>query len=249
VRPICYRPSYCDDTAVCGRRWGVGVMWTLFGSAVTCPDCLRALAPTSGAAHPSPGASAGVPEPGAGDAGGVPRVTTHAFAESSFPWALACKRAAASLPNTDIIAPPASADIDCPECLAVVAASCVHLYDDVSHSSTRCGDPGREITHTPEYVTCWRCRLFANLPPLASPPPSPIEPRAEARARSGGPPAHYDLDPEPMAAIQGWGLSFCLGSAVKYIARADRKGSPVEDLRKAIDCIEREIEWRERGGR
>lgn len=35
---------------------------------------------------------------------------------------------------------------------------------------------------------------------------------------------------EPIKAIQGWGLDFAPGSAVKYIARAGRKGDAVQDL-------------------
>ena len=49
-------------------------------------------------------------------------------------------------------------------------------------------------------------------------------------------PRHYaDLDPEPIDVIEGWGLGFSLGNAVKYIARAGRKpGEAAEaDLAKA----------------
>jgi hypothetical protein len=55
---------------------------------------------------------------------------------------------------------------------------------------------------------------------------------------------HYvDLDPMPIEVIEAWGLRYGLGAAVKYIARAGRKPgvSAVEDLRKAIWFIEREI--------
>lgn len=62
-------------------------------------------------------------------------------------------------------------------------------------------------------------------------------------------PAHYSaLTPEPIAAVEGWGLGFCLGSALKYIARAGRKPgeTALEDLRKARWHISREIERLER---
>jgi len=60
-------------------------------------------------------------------------------------------------------------------------------------------------------------------------------------------PAHYkSLDPEPIAAIEGWRLGFCLGNAVKYIARAGRKGDAIEDLRKARWYLDREITSLER---
>jgi hypothetical protein len=54
---------------------------------------------------------------------------------------------------------------------------------------------------------------------------------------------HYQrLNPEPITVIEDWGLNFRLGNAVKYISRAGYKGgSGVEDLRKAVTYIEREI--------
>jgi hypothetical protein len=39
-------------------------------------------------------------------------------------------------------------------------------------------------------------------------------------------------------------MNFCLGNAMKYIWRADLKGNPVEDIRKAIWYLERELERR-----
>lgn len=48
-------------------------------------------------------------------------------------------------------------------------------------------------------------------------------------------------------AIEDFELGYNLGCAWKYIARAGRKTTdPREDLRKAIHCIEREIECYER---
>jgi hypothetical protein len=41
-------------------------------------------------------------------------------------------------------------------------------------------------------------------------------------------------------------MIFCLGNAMKYLWRAGLKGNAVEDLRKAIWCIEREIKRLER---
>ncbi len=40
-------------------------------------------------------------------------------------------------------------------------------------------------------------------------------------------------------------LGFCLGNVVKYVARADRKGKPLEDLKKAAWYLNREIQQRE----
>lgn len=38
------------------------------------------------------------------------------------------------------------------------------------------------------------------------------------------------------------GRGFCLGNTVKYIARAGKKGDRVEDLKKALWYLQREIE-------
>lgn len=55
-------------------------------------------------------------------------------------------------------------------------------------------------------------------------------------------PAHYNVgNIEVIDAIEDWGLNFCLGNAVKYIARADHKGEPVEDLQKAVFYLNHEI--------
>ena len=44
-------------------------------------------------------------------------------------------------------------------------------------------------------------------------------------------------------------MSFPLGSAVKYIVRADKKGNPIQDLEKAIECLRREVEKRKGGAK
>ncbi len=69
--------------------------------------------------------------------------------------------------------------------------------------------------------------------------PSMIEPDDDIEM-----PHHYveGRKYEPRKVIYDWALNFNLGSAVKYIARAGRKGDAVKDLRKAIKFIEFEIE-------
>ena len=47
---------------------------------------------------------------------------------------------------------------------------------------------------------------------------------------------------EPKDVIRDWRLNFNLGSALKYIARAGRKGDIVEDLEKAREYLDFEIE-------
>ena len=39
-------------------------------------------------------------------------------------------------------------------------------------------------------------------------------------------------------------MSFCLGNAIKYIWRCDHKGQPIQDLKKAVAYLEREIDRR-----
>lgn len=64
-------------------------------------------------------------------------------------------------------------------------------------------------------------------------------------------PSHYGGadDPfEPIKVIEAWALGFCLGNAVKYIARAGRKPgeSELDDLRKARWYLDRQIQRIER---
>lgn len=60
-------------------------------------------------------------------------------------------------------------------------------------------------------------------------------------------PAHYggDTTYEVIKVIEAWELnkSFCLGNAVKYIARAGKKhDNNIEDLKKAAWYLNREID-------
>lgn len=57
-------------------------------------------------------------------------------------------------------------------------------------------------------------------------------------------PSHYCYSKyEPKDVIREWGLNFNLGSAVKYIARAGRKDDIIQDLSKAKQFLEFEIEY------
>lgn len=58
-------------------------------------------------------------------------------------------------------------------------------------------------------------------------------------------PKHYGGKDDPYEAIkviEAWGLGFHLGNAVKYISRAGKKDSLVQDLKKAKWYLERVIE-------
>jgi len=62
-------------------------------------------------------------------------------------------------------------------------------------------------------------------------------------------PPHYggeDNTYEAIKVIEAWELGFNLGNAVKYIARADHKGTPIIGLHKARWYLDREIANRER---
>lgn len=57
---------------------------------------------------------------------------------------------------------------------------------------------------------------------------------------------HYNLHPSGVECITiAKHMNFCLGSALKYILRVDNKGTPIQDLRKAIQFLEYEIERRQ----
>lgn len=57
-------------------------------------------------------------------------------------------------------------------------------------------------------------------------------------------PSHYaeGRKYEPKDVIRDWQLNFNLGSAVKYVARAGRKDDIVQDLKKAQEFIQFEID-------
>ncbi len=56
-------------------------------------------------------------------------------------------------------------------------------------------------------------------------------------------PPHYTRSAiEPIAVIEAWNLGFHAGNVIKYIARADHKGSKLDDLRKARWYLDRAIE-------
>jgi hypothetical protein len=58
-------------------------------------------------------------------------------------------------------------------------------------------------------------------------------------------PPHYKQGGiETIDVIEAWGLGFCLGNVVKYISRAEHKGSAIQDLEKAFWYLKHEIERR-----
>ena len=62
-------------------------------------------------------------------------------------------------------------------------------------------------------------------------------------------PPHYTKGKiEPIEVIEDWGLGYCDGAALKYIARYKRKGDPLSDLKKARWYIDRLISGLEPNG-
>lgn len=57
------------------------------------------------------------------------------------------------------------------------------------------------------------------------------------------PPAHYPAGAyEVWNVIEAWGLGFNLGNVLKYVARAGKKGPALDDLIKARNYLNRQID-------
>lgn len=135
---------------------------------------------------------------------------------------------------------------------------------------TECADCGGEVWHTgkrcfnctakrapemfeeprgplPVPVECAGCRrdvwnlLPGNLCMYCKPANKPAKPDNVQR------PKHYVSHPSGVECITiTEHLNFCLGNAIKYIWRAGLKGKELEDLKKAVWYIQREIARREK---
>lgn len=55
------------------------------------------------------------------------------------------------------------------------------------------------------------------------------------------PPHYRSCKIEPIDVIEAWGLDFCLGNCIKYIARHGKKASALLDLQKARWYLDRAI--------
>jgi hypothetical protein len=72
--------------------------------------------------------------------------------------------------------------------------------------------------------------------------------RAEAQPDNVDHPSHYNWLPNGIEVIDiTEHFNFRTGNALKYIMRADHKGKPVEDIRKAIWYLQRELDARQKG--
>jgi hypothetical protein len=82
-----------------------------------------------------------------------------------------------------------------------------------------------------ELVTCPSCLMIQWPPENPGPPHDPVNH-----------PAHYQAGGiEAVDVIEAFGLGYHLGNVVKYVLRAGRKGSALEDAKKAKWYLERAI--------
>jgi hypothetical protein len=88
----------------------------------------------------------------------------------------------------------------------------------------------------PPKVTRWE-----DVPPVAN------EGADRALSDPVNAPAHYRSHPSGIECIEVTEhMGFLIGNAIKYLWRADLKHDAIEDMRKAIWYIQREIDKRER---
>lgn len=66
---------------------------------------------------------------------------------------------------------------------------------------------------------------------------------ADLESSSVDHPKHYHSQSgvEVIDAIEAWGLGFCLGNVIKYVARSGHKNNTREDLQKALWYLMREL--------
>lgn len=78
---------------------------------------------------------------------------------------------------------------------------------------------------------------------------SPHDHHAQWQTDNVNHPPHYNEHPSGVECIRiTEHLNFCIGNAIKYLWRAGRKGDAVQDLRKAVWYIEREINRLQQNG-
>lgn len=70
---------------------------------------------------------------------------------------------------------------------------------------------------------------------------TPVEPAPVVEAVAH--PSHYNFSKyEPVNVIREWQLNFNLGNVIKYVARAGRKDNIIQDLKKARQYLDFEIQ-------
>jgi len=93
---------------------------------------------------------------------------------------------------------------------------------------------------TPCTNCSWSNRFIAK--GVFSDPPIKTVPITKQSQDNVNHPKHYTQGGiEVIDAIEAWGLNFRLANVIKYVARADHKKNKLEDLRKALWYLNREI--------
>ena len=60
-------------------------------------------------------------------------------------------------------------------------------------------------------------------------------------------PSHYNQGIETIEYIESWSMNFNTGNVIKYVTRAGYKDNQLEDLKKAMWYLDREIQRLEKG--
>ena len=55
-------------------------------------------------------------------------------------------------------------------------------------------------------------------------------------------PSHYNQGIETIEYIESWSMNFNIGNVIKYVTRAGYKDNQLEDLKKAMWYLQREID-------
>lgn len=117
---------------------------------------------------------------------------------------------------------------------------CIHTIRSMTGEMRRCRGVGYHGSDE-----CWRHKgkaeryTASRLEDLA-PTPAPTHALSSINH-----PAHYNHGKiEAITVIEDWSLNFNMGNALKYISRADHKGTPVADIQKAIWYLQRELDRR-----
>jgi hypothetical protein len=105
---------------------------------------------------------------------------------------------------------------------------------------TGCGRFHRDPSDRGDPIQVSVCCDCFNTSPSKPSASKPVDSKTTERINH---PAHYggDTPYEAIKVIEAWGLGFCLGNTVKYIARSPHKGTELEDLKKAAWYLARRI--------
>jgi hypothetical protein len=148
-------------------------------------------------------------------------------------------------------------------CGKIRASYCWHCGKSgsaVVYIDGRCADCMSLETHESVLPFCSGCGAICEKPITLRAPPNSVQffycaeciaYEADKRASTDAVnhPPHYTGHPSGVECVMvAEHFGFNLWNALKYIWRADAKGAPIEDLRKAVWYINREIKKRTKGG-